>query len=90
MTANVTTPSRTEIATIVRGHIGAELGVDPSGLSDDTVLKDLAGADSVRLLRIVSKLERQLDTEFDDDDIFRSTTVGELVTLVHGYASAGV
>lgn len=88
MTSNAIA-SRTRISTVVTGFVAEELGIDAHELTDDTVLKELPGADSVRLLRIVSKLERQCEVEFDDDDIFRSATLGELVTMVHGYVCAG-
>ncbi|MFC0111226.1 acyl carrier protein [Kibdelosporangium aridum] len=86
----MTISSRDQVAEIVRGFVAGELNIDEAQLKDDTVLKELPGADSVRLLRIVSKLERHCETEFDDEDIFSSTTLDDLVTLVHGYVAAGV
>ncbi|MDW6066143.1 hypothetical protein SAZ11_60730 [Streptomyces sp. FXJ1.4098] len=41
----------------------------------------------MKLLRVVSKLERQWDIEFDDQAVFAADTVEELVTLVHTYVS---
>jgi len=51
------------------------------------VLKDLPGADSIKLLRVVSKLERRWDVEFDDESIFAASTVDELTVLVQKYVS---
>jgi acyl carrier protein len=66
----------------VRGQVAKELGVDLSQVEPDTVLKQLPGSDSVRLLRVVAQVERVYDVEFEDEDIFRVRTPGELVGLV--------
>lgn len=85
MTSNTTTPTRADVAATVRDYVAKELGIEQATIEDDTVLKELPGADSVRLLRIVSKLERHWDAEFEDEDIFKSSTLDELITLVAGY-----
>lgn len=46
------------------------------------MLRDLPGADSMKMLRVVAKLERRWDVEFEDEEIFAVKTVDELVTLV--------
>ncbi len=78
-------PSPADAASVleeVRGQVAKELGVDLSQVEADTVLKQLPGSDSVRLLRVVAQVERVYDVEFEDEDIFRVRTPGELVGLV--------
>jgi acyl carrier protein len=72
----------------VRALIAAELSIDPASIGADAVLKELPGADSVRLLRVVAKLERQYDTEFEDDDIFEVVTPNDLARLAEAGAGA--
>lgn len=89
MSNAIATPTRVEIADIARGHLAAELKIDPSAIADDSVLRELPGADSIHLLRVVSRLEREWDAEFDDEDIFKSTTLADLVSMVASYLTRG-
>lgn len=66
----------------VRGQIAAELKIAPADIADDAVLKQLPGADSVRLMRIVALVERDYQIEFEDKDIFAIRTFDELVGLI--------
>lgn len=66
----------------IRGQTGKELGIDVEQIGEDTVLKQLPGADSVRLLRVVAQVERIYDVEFEDEDVFRVRTPRELAELV--------
>lgn len=81
MTSPATRWSREEVADITRELLGQELKIPPSDISDDAVLKELPGADSVRLARVVSRLERHWDMEFDDDQVFDLRNFDGLVTL---------
>ncbi len=83
MTAEPTGPE--QIAAITTEYLATELKISLAEIGDTDVLKELPGADSMKLLRVVSKLERHWDVEFDDEAIFAVKTVEELVTLVHKY-----
>jgi acyl carrier protein len=74
--------TRDDIAEITIELIAAELKTSPSEIHGADALKLLPGADSLKLLRVVSKLERRWEVEFDDEAIFAAKTVDELVTLV--------
>jgi acyl carrier protein len=63
-------------------YLAAELGISTSDIGDADLLRELPTVDSMRMLRVVSKLEREFDVEFDDEAIFAATTVDELVALV--------
>ncbi|GHI04054.1 hypothetical protein AQI88_07770 [Streptomyces cellostaticus] len=77
--------SREEIAASTIECLATELEVSPSDIDLHDVLKGLPGADSMKLLRVVSKLERRWDAEFDDEAIFAAETVDDLITLVQKY-----
>ncbi|MGW2488747.1 acyl carrier protein [Streptomyces sp. NPDC001606] len=66
----------------VRSQTAKELGIDIGEIAADTVLKELPGADSVRLLRVVAQIERVYDVEFEDEDIFDVRTPRQLTDLV--------
>jgi acyl carrier protein len=76
----MTTP--TAEADTVRELLAHELSLSPAEIADDDVLGDLPGADSLRLLRLVTRLERHWDIEFSDEEVFDATTFADLVTLV--------
>jgi acyl carrier protein len=78
----MTATTREELASVTTSYLAAELKIPESGIGAADVLRELPGADSMRMLRVVSKLERHWDVEFDDDAIFAVKTVDELVTLV--------
>jgi acyl carrier protein len=85
MSALATVPTREQVAAVVREFLGQELKIAPSDIADDAVLKELPGADSVRLVRVVSRLERHWDREFDDDQVFDLRKLDDLVTLTLTY-----
>ncbi|HTJ66789.1 MAG TPA: acyl carrier protein [Actinospica sp.] len=78
----------TAVADRLREMAAAELKIDAADIPGDAVLKQLPGADSVRLMRIVARAERDFDLEFDDEDIFKVRTLDELVGLVLGQGAA--
>ena len=71
-----------QVASVVAESLAAELKISTAEIAGDDVLRDLPGADSMKMLRVVSKLERKWDVEFDDEAIFAVKTVDELVALV--------
>jgi acyl carrier protein len=82
------TASRDLIVAVTTDYIADELRMDPAGIAGDDVLRELPGADSMKMLRLVSKLERHWDVEFDDEAIFALRTVDELVALVEKSVTA--
>ena len=57
-------------------RLGQDDSIDP-----DDRLDLLPNADSVRLMRSVSKLERRFEVELEDDEIRDAETVNDLVVL---------
>ncbi|SNQ47195.1 Acyl carrier protein [Frankia canadensis] len=62
--------------------VAAELGVPAEGLAPETDLRGIEGADSVRLLRVVAKVEQVWDVELDDADVFGVSSVADLSAVV--------
>ena len=72
---------------MVIGELRAALPLDGHPLDESTVLRSLPDADSVNLLRVAARLERQVDAEFDDEHLFGAETVGDLAGLLDAAAS---
>jgi acyl carrier protein len=83
-----TTAEHARIAGTIRERLARELHLEPADIADDDVLGDLPGADSLRLLRLVTQLERHWDTEFSDEEVFGATTFADLVALVQSHLAA--
>jgi acyl carrier protein len=66
----------------VREALSQQLRVDVDQIEPDERLDLLPNADSVRLMRAVSALERRFDVELDDQDIRNAETVTDLARLV--------
>jgi acyl carrier protein len=67
---------------IVIGELVSELNLTDYIPAADDDLDILPGADSVRLMRVVAVLERRFGMEFDDAEIRRTRTVGEMADLL--------
>ena len=72
-----------DLTAAITGIVAAELGVTVSSISPDSNLRTMEGADSVKVLRTVAKIERQYDVELDDEDVFGASTVAEIASVVH-------
>jgi acyl-coenzyme A thioesterase PaaI-like protein/acyl carrier protein len=79
------TLDRADILTTIRGLVSGELSLPAGEIGDDVPLKELAGADSVKMLRVVAQIERRYDAEFEDEDVFKVRTLNELVDLTIAY-----
>ncbi|MCC3313875.1 acyl carrier protein [Nocardia africana] len=60
----------------------AETGLPISALAPDADLRGTAGVDSVRVLRIIARIERTYDIELEDEDVFAVSTLAELADVV--------
>lgn len=66
------------LLTIIR----AELGNDTLSLEPSTVIRELPGIESMKVLRIISKIERQFGVELDDEVVFNVGTYGDLLSAL--------
>ncbi|MCK9876827.1 acyl carrier protein [Frankia sp. AgPm24] len=62
--------------------VATELGVAVDILTPDTDLRAIEGADSVRLLRVVAKVEQTWDVELEDDEVFGVASIADLAKVV--------
>lgn len=76
------------LATVIR-VLRSELGFDAHPVEPGDRLDLLPEADSVRLMRAVSTLERLYGTELDDNDVHAAETVADLVALLQEHATTG-
>lgn len=60
------------------------LDTDPSGFSDDSVLKDLPGWDSLAVLSFVAMADSSLNTIVSGAALVKCKTVGDLIALLPG------
>ncbi|WP_327096496.1 acyl carrier protein [Nocardia vinacea] len=59
-----------------------ETGIAEAELRPDVDLRGMAGVDSVRVLRMVAKIERTYDIELEDQDVFGLATLADVVKVV--------
>lgn len=72
----------TAVAGTVTEIVAAELGRRPEDLRPDTDLRAVEGADSIKVLRIVAKIEQSYDIELEDDEIFGLATIAQVADVV--------
>ncbi|MCK9904036.1 phosphopantetheine-binding protein [Parafrankia colletiae] len=73
----------------VTGIVATELATSPDTVDPDLDLRTVAGADSVKVLRMIARIERAYDIELDDEDVFTVTTVREVTAVVERALSGG-
>lgn len=66
----------------VREALAAQLRLEKDQIDEEERLDLLPNADSVRLMRAVSALERRFDVELDDNAIRNAETVADLAQLI--------
>jgi acyl carrier protein len=71
-----------EITATVTDIAAAEIGVPPASLAPDTDLRAIEGIDSVKVLRMIARIEREYGVELSDEDVFSLTTVEGTVSAV--------
>lgn len=67
----------------VRGILCEEFGLPADEVRDNTVLKEIPGIESLRVLRLVVKLERTFDVELEDEAVFDLDTVADLTDVLY-------
>ena len=75
---------------VVRQVLRNELGLSPEmQIQEDDSLDLLPGADSVRLMQVVSVLERRFTVEMDDTVIRKTQTVADMAHTLHDALTEG-
>ncbi|AYF73821.1 acyl carrier protein [Nocardia yunnanensis] len=60
----------------------AETGLPAAELTPDADLRAMAGVDSVRVLRMIARIERTYDIELEDEDVFGTATLAQVAVVV--------
>jgi len=71
-----------EIGAAVAAVVSEELNILAGDLNPDTNLRELQGVESIKVLRIVTKLERKYGVELEDETVFRVKTIRELADAI--------
>ena len=74
--------SRQEIVEQVRAIAAEETGIPVEELTADLDLRKVEGIDSVKVLRVVARIERDYDVELSDEQVFAFTTVSDVADAV--------
>ncbi|MFC4128748.1 acyl carrier protein [Nocardia rhizosphaerae] len=78
----MTTTSADTILRTVTEIALSETGLSATELTPDADLRGMAGVDSVRVLRMIARIERAFDIELEDSDVFGMSTLAEVTAVV--------
>ncbi|WP_433281208.1 acyl carrier protein [Pseudonocardia xinjiangensis] len=81
--------ARAEITGSVVEIVAEVLGVAAADLRTDTDLRTVEGADSIKVLRIIAKIEQRYDIELEDEDVFGVSTVEQVSDVVSAALDGG-
>jgi acyl carrier protein len=74
--------TREQIMQTVTEIVAKEFGQPAEALAPDLDLTTIEGADSVRVLRSVAKIEQRYDIELEDEDVFALKCIDDVVTVI--------
>jgi acyl carrier protein len=78
-----------DLYTFVAAMIARELKIEQVQLTPTLDLRSIAGIESIKVLRIISKVEQQYDVELEDEAVFRVNTIQDIVDAVRNAAASG-
>lgn len=76
------TSDTNDIEQTISRLVSEELKLPMAELQADTNLRELPGVESIRVLRIIARLERTYDVELEDELVFRVQTLGQLADAI--------
>ena len=79
---------REEVLALVRSHLSEELGIDSSGIQEETRFKEDLEADSLDLVELVMELEDRYGIRIPDEEAAKIQTVGQAADFVASHAQA--
>jgi acyl carrier protein len=82
MTTSTENTGISDITETVRAIVAEVLAVPAAELALDTDLRGVEGADSIKVLRMIARIEREFDVELEDEDVFGVSTIAEVADVV--------
>jgi acyl carrier protein len=76
------TPNIETITNEIQSLFCSSLNLSASQVEVTENLRELPGIESIKVLRIVAKIEKKYDIELDDDVVFRTNTIEEIAQAV--------
>jgi acyl carrier protein len=73
---------RQQILEQVRSVAAKETGIPIDELSPELDLRKVEGVDSVKVLRVVARIERDYDIELSDEQVFAFASVSDVADAV--------
>lgn len=67
----------------LRAIICNELNLTGVEITDATLIRELPGIESMKVLRMIAKIERHFDLELSDDVVFNIGTFAELLQALN-------
>lgn len=74
--------SRQEIVEQVTAIAATETGIPVDQLTPELDLRKAEGVDSVKVLRVVARIERDYDVELSDEQVFAFASVSDVADAV--------
>jgi acyl carrier protein len=78
-----------DIADRVRAITAQETGLPEAQLTDDLELRTVEGIDSVKVLRVVARIEREYDVELADEQVFACSSIADVAGAVRAALADG-
>ena len=71
----------------IAGTIAQELQIAEEELTPTLDLRAIVGVESIKVLRIISRVEQKYDVELEDATVFRVNTIQDIVDAVRNAAA---
>jgi acyl carrier protein len=76
------TPTLDQITERVTAIAAEVVGVPAAELTQDGDLREVTGIDSVKVLRMIAKIEHEYDIELEDDAVFSVRSLADVAKVV--------
>jgi len=73
---------REDVLNLVQSHLAEELGLEPSGITVESNLRDDLEADSLDLYTLLQEVEDRLGVKISDERAAEIETVGQAVDVI--------